>query len=711
MIRRLQWICINTVLIVALLWTLAAPLPTTAYASVAPLDRIRVALFIDIGQYFRETVPTVTLSSTGGMNVANRTSTGSDLYFTTQGNERARFGVDQFSIKVLESYDFNQIKTVAESLRVKGYPYSIWVIQQSDKNRYTLVTGSYAKLDDAASAAVKLSTDVAGLNPTVIGPERWIAGEFAALADAQNLAVSINSQGFSAYIVRIHAADGKPMFQVRVGDERDANGLNSLAEQIRAKLPNIALTSVDPAQSFLLQRPTKLVTGEDVQHYYFNRNGQKLFISPVSMNTGEVPVIQVSEKYNRQYRGSIELSTYLGNMAVINELDMEEYLYAVVSSEMAGGWPQEALKAQAVASRTYAVGLGVKYGIAHLSDSTYDQAYKGYTIEKPDVIQAVEATRGQLMTIDGRLSTAYYYSNAGGMTADPSEVWGGQVDYLRAVESPDDGLLQKTPIWYRLMVSDGTIGYVRSDLATVLTTKHPSGRPYVQINIPYVNFRTGPSTTDHTIIRNLYVGEKAVLLEQVYQNSSYSWITGPFTARELMEMINNRTPTGLLEPVYSLQVTKRGPSGRATEMTANGTPIAVSSPNGLRTALGGSTTIRSTRFNVEETGRYRILGAYGTTVDLPKSERNDMYAIVQGGQTVRGMNGTNDSFFIQGSGGTSRIATETAQYRIIGKGFGHGLGMSQYGAKGLAEAGKGYTTILKHYYSDRIVLTPVTPKP
>jgi stage II sporulation protein D len=309
-----------------------------------------------------------------------------------------------------------------------------------------------------------------------------------------------------------------------------------------------------------------------------------------------------------------------------------------------------------------------------------------------------------VLMYDGKLASAFYSSNAGGLSSHPSEVWSGDVPNLTTVSSPDDVILKSTPIWYRIMLTDGVIGYVHSDYVTVLSKRHSSGRPYVQVNVPNLNFRTGPSTQEHTSIRSLNVGEEGVLLEKLYQNSSYSWITGPIDAQTMMKTINERTLTGLVAPIFSLQISNRGPSGRATGVWANGRPLAISSGDKIRTALGG---LRSTLFDIEETGSYTLLGRNGKTVRLPQSDPNVMHVISAGNNVSLGVNGNHDTFFVQGNKERFRIATESIQYLFKGKGFGHGLGMSQYGAKGLAESGYGYEQILKHYYSKDIVITPV----
>jgi stage II sporulation protein D len=689
-------------LIVVLSWTSISILPM-AYANVPSMDRIRVALFIDTGKYYRDVVPAITLSSPSGMKVSVKSAQSSFDYMNITDGRKIRFGLDQFSLKVLETTDVMKAKQTVELLQSKSLSGIVWVNVRSGQKNYQVVSGSYATSVKADEAASNMASTI-GINPVVIGSERWLAGEFRSLDEAKTLVNRIQDNRFKAYVAIVHNAEGMPSYQVRVGDEPDADALNGLRDQLAAMMSDLSLTPVDPAQSYLLHRTTELTNGETLEHYYFKKTDQKILLTPNPTGTDIPPLIQVSEKDGKKYRGMIELTSYDGNMAVINELEMESYLYSVVSSEMAGGWPLEALKAQTVAARTFAVGLGMKYVIAHLSDSTYDQAYKGYSIEKQDVRNAVNETRGQVLMYDGRLATAFYSSNSGGVTSHPSEVWNGNVANLTSVSSPDEVVLKSTPVWYRIMLTDGTMGYVRSDLVEILSKLHSTGRPYVQVNVSNLNFRTGPSTTEHAAFRTLNVGDEGILLEKVYQNSPYSWITGPVDAAALMNTINERTVTGLTAPVFSLQVTKRGPSGRATEVMANGRPLAISSPDKIRTALG---SLKSTLFDIEEMGSYSLLGGNGRTVQLPQSDPNVMHVISAGGKVTAGVNGNHDTFFIQGNKEQFRIATESIQYRFIGKGFGHGLGMSQYGAKGLAESGYGYEQILKHYYSKDIVITPV----
>ena len=106
-------------------------------------------------------------------------------------------------------------------------------------------------------------------------------------------------------------------------------------------------------------------------------------------------------------------------------MGIEKYLYGVVPREMPDSWAEQALMAQAVAARTYA--LYVKEKSVHpdydLEATTASQVYGGIRAESQRSTRAVNATRGQVMTHDGKLIVAYFHSDSGGHTEDPSNVW------------------------------------------------------------------------------------------------------------------------------------------------------------------------------------------------------------------------------------------------------------------------------------------------
>lgn len=138
------------------------------------------------------------------------------------------------------------------------------------------------------------------------------------------------------------------------------------------------------------------------------------------------------------YRGKIELHNVLGKIYIINILNIEEYLYSVVPSEMPSGWNTEALKAQAVASRTYSYYHLLKNNgktIYDLDATTNFQVYKGITSETQYTTEAVQETAGIIMIYGYEPIIAYFHSTSGGKTSDDRDVWpGSDLPYLESVE-------------------------------------------------------------------------------------------------------------------------------------------------------------------------------------------------------------------------------------------------------------------------------------
>jgi stage II sporulation protein D len=140
----------------------------------------------------------------------------------------------------------------------------------------------------------------------------------------------------------------------------------------------------------------------------------------------------------KPYRGIFRVLAENDKMIVINDIDVEAYLYGVVPREMPPKWAEEALKAQAVAARTYALYIKEKS-----SDKSYDlvattasQVYGGYDAEAPATNRTVDSTTGEVMTHNGRLMIAYFHANSGGFTESASNVWVADLPYLKAIRDP-----------------------------------------------------------------------------------------------------------------------------------------------------------------------------------------------------------------------------------------------------------------------------------
>lgn len=140
------------------------------------------------------------------------------------------------------------------------------------------------------------------------------------------------------------------------------------------------------------------------------------------------------------YHGKLMIKNVNGKLIVINDVDLENYLKGVVPSEMPASWEYEALKAQAIAARSFALanlGKQAKNGY-DLKDNTEDQAYGGASAETNKTNKAVDETHGLVLTYDMKIISAYYSASAGGMTS--ASVWGGYAPYLHSVPSFDENV-------------------------------------------------------------------------------------------------------------------------------------------------------------------------------------------------------------------------------------------------------------------------------
>jgi stage II sporulation protein D len=140
----------------------------------------------------------------------------------------------------------------------------------------------------------------------------------------------------------------------------------------------------------------------------------------------------------RKYRGSLILTVHNKQVVVVNRLPLEEYLYSVVGGEMSAKWPAEALKAQAVASRTYAA-----YHIAHppstdydLVDDTHSQEYEGIGRESASTRSAVDATAGVALGWQGQPILAAFTANNGGRSADSQAIFQVSYPYFAVKDDP-----------------------------------------------------------------------------------------------------------------------------------------------------------------------------------------------------------------------------------------------------------------------------------
>ena len=141
-----------------------------------------------------------------------------------------------------------------------------------------------------------------------------------------------------------------------------------------------------------------------------------------------------------RYRGALKIYNKRGKLAVVNVVALQGYLYSVVPREMPSSWPLEALKAQAVAARGYAV-RAARASWYDIYDDTRDQVYGGLNYssgEDPGSTAAVKATNGEVLKYGASVISAYFSSSNGGRTAASGDTWFTQYPYLISRQDPFD---------------------------------------------------------------------------------------------------------------------------------------------------------------------------------------------------------------------------------------------------------------------------------
>lgn len=138
----------------------------------------------------------------------------------------------------------------------------------------------------------------------------------------------------------------------------------------------------------------------------------------------------------KPYRGIIDVSPSDKGLLVVNELPLEDYLVGLINCEISSAWPIEAVKAQAVIARTYALNRkeARKNAFYHLESSVIDQVYDGSLIEDSRARRAVSETAGEVLTYNGAIIQAFYHSNCGGKTEASENVWGASLPYMKGVD-------------------------------------------------------------------------------------------------------------------------------------------------------------------------------------------------------------------------------------------------------------------------------------
>lgn len=667
------------------------------------LSQIRVQLLSGKSDY----ESSVTLSGSNGLSI----TTNSSLPFVYQStaNEKISFQYDCYHLLLLETTNISEALNLINKVRIIDdidLEPRIEIIQKNNIDYYRVIIGSFNNISNLNEVNQLIRSKVS-VNSIVLGNLHWSLGSFASVNDASAKVNELNSKGFGAYIVQVFN-NNVWEYQVWIGDSSNASEHQALKTTIEQSFPGIILLETSNLPYVINKTNGEVKNSTIIKNKMFSFSNT--MVVGISSNSTDSYIQVCDRNYKNKtlkYRGSLAIQIYNEEIALVNKLSLEEYLYAVVGSEMYTSWPLEALKAQAVAARTFAYQkmLSPRNSIADIYDTVSDQAYYGFNEETQSIRQAVNETKGFVITKNNSPITAFYSSNAGGTTSYGTEVWGSNISYTSVKDSPYDSVAMNNVMdWYRILRSNGDVGYIRSDFINITSKQHYLGFKYGYLNDNDVNMRTAPSLYYSTVITTLPNREEIVILDTVKENNAYSWIAGPLSADFITENINKydlQNVSEFTQPILDLNVASRGPSGRVMLLANGSTPIPIKSPDSYRNLLGGlSVGIQSTQFEIEQTGTVEVLGAYGiskTTVDM----QNEIYVqSANGTSSLSQTNNNQDEYFVLGANNQLRVATKNQNYIFTGKGLGHGIGMSQWGAKGMADAGYTYQEILGYYYDN-----------
>jgi stage II sporulation protein D len=167
------------------------------------------------------------------------------------------------------------------------------------------------------------------------------------------------------------------------------------------------------------------------------KKGRRIARCGAAMTAVGSPTVMVGGKGT--YRGSLEVRASGGSLQAINVVEIEDYIRGVVAEESPASWPIEALKAQALAARSFAASSSSR-GSFDVYDDTRSQAYGGVASETAKTDQAVNATRLQVVLYRGKIAQTFFFSTSGGHTENNefSSLGFGQppLPYLRGVDDP-----------------------------------------------------------------------------------------------------------------------------------------------------------------------------------------------------------------------------------------------------------------------------------
>lgn len=394
-----------------------------------------------------------------------------------------------------------------------------------------------------------------------------------------------------------------------------------------------------------------------------------------AMDYDEGGVIKADGK---EYRGGISVSVNsTGTINLINVLDVDDYVRGVLNGEMHHDHPEEALKAQAVAARSFAlVNLNrhSQYGF-DLCTTTHCQVYKGYADEYKETNAAVDDTAGLCIYSGGKVVSAYYFKNSGGYTQDSKDVWGGSSAYLKAVKdeySPE----YKWNATFTFSELKSKLGSVASGIGDITRIEIASRNESGAVDTLKFVGTSGNATVSKEQIRTL-LGATAV-------KSTHFSFAGSSTGESSGSSGNSggNGNGGQASP---------GGSGKSVAQRISLSPVKVMGSDESKASISSKTSVS-------------VMGADGRPVSrtLKNVYAVDASAVsaVSGGGNTGTSNDSNTNTNNDGSSDSKTVEYVTeSPVTFTGLGYGHGIGMPQDSAIEMAKQGFTYDEILQYYYT------------
>lgn len=399
---------------------------------------------------------------------------------------------------------------------------------------------------------------------------------------------------------------------------------------------------IGAGQELIIERGSKYLSGDRIE------------VTP-NANTGKIQVLSLRRSQGAPaYRGRMEIVQTDDGLILLNEVLLEEYLYSVVPSEMPSSYPIESLKAQAVCARTYGYRYlehpGYEKLGAHVDDSVSYQVYNNIA-ENIQSTKAVKETTGTILLYEEEPVSAYYYSTSCGFGTDAG-VWNedqkDKMPYLSPVHIAGPG---KDEAGETLLAADlsGEENF-RAYISEVDENAYEKEEPWFRWTYQ---------------VRELDAKLLLDRLRERYEvgNGKVLVYTGEENPDEDAEHYESQRPEAF-KKVYDIRCLKRKDGGVMDELLIE-----------------------------TDTGTFKIL-----------SEYNIRYILNQGGAVVRQDGSVQEGFSLLPSAymiiDIEKTGKDMIGYTIIGGGYGHGVGMSQNGARAMGIRGMNCKEILSFYFKD-----------